>query len=293
MESYSVDLQSKWTLLLSQGFKTKVWWRRSYEELQCATYLKVIEEYTDKCKGIQESDSKEYLIFRYIHEVWVGECNCGNTQDTEELACAYMEGNDDKFTELAKKLSLPVERTKTKLSNLRRALEVFFYEKPMCANEFSLDLIKDVHGVVMSNLLDNAGAFRKGNARPALSSFLYCLPEKIEGRLRSLLDLVHKNGAGLKERHEKLLFSAFFLSEFLLIHPFSNGNGRVARLLMSMLLKDVTVVPFTLSMSPHSRDVYLQCLEERLDGTPPRALSTFILTEARRFTWNMYYVFLL
>jgi Fic family protein len=78
--------------------------------------------------------------------------------------------------------------------------------------------------------------------------------------------------------------AAQFLNKFLFIHPYENGNGRVARLLVSYILSSVSIVPVSLTEGTR-RDAYLTCLTDlqRIDGnqtmktTKPIALATLIL----------------
>lgn len=54
-----------------------------------------------------------------------------------------------------------------------------------------------------------------------------------------------------------------FFRRFLFIHPFQNGNGRVARVLLSFLLVNYTIVPLCLfSWKKNSNEVHLKCLDE-------------------------------
>lgn len=65
-------------------------------------------------------------------------------------------------------------------------------------------------------------------------------------------------------KHEKILaicLGAFFLSEFLLIHPFYDGNGRTARILLSHIIRPHTVVPLSLYSSHDPSSAYLKALE--------------------------------
>ena len=55
---------------------------------------------------------------------------------------------------------------------------------------------------------------------------------------------------------------AQFLSRFLYIHPFSNGNGRVGTILLSYLLSNFSVLPVSLYIKNAGRGVYLSCLRE-------------------------------
>jgi Fic family protein len=79
-----------------------------------------------------------------------------------------------------------------------------------------------------------------------------------------------------------LILGALFFSEFLRIHLFSNGNGRTARLLLNVLLKDSTIIPFSLyyrgKIAP--RETYIGALENRSDGTPPNLVALLVLLTA-------------
>ena len=67
--------------------------------------------------------------------------------------------------------------------------------------------------------------------------------------------------AGEERSRRELFLGALFFSELLLIHPFSDDNGRTARLLTAHLLRSTSSVP--LSMHYRSRQLYLDVVEER------------------------------
>ena len=75
------------------------------------------------------------------------------------------------------------------------------------------------------------------------------------------------------------MISAQFLSRFLFIHPFSNGNGRTARILVTFLLSGVAVVPVSLYLNKNGRDIYLNCLRQSQENDcyDTKSLATFIL----------------
>ena len=73
---------------------------------------------------------------------------------------------------------------------------------------------------------------------------------------------------------------SLFFSEFLLIHPFSNGNGRTARLLLSAFLKFEMVIPFSMYIS--KREEYIEVLEKRNNLSPPSALAHYVLLTCNR-----------
>jgi Fic family protein len=113
------------------------------------------------------------------------------------------------------------------------------------------------------------------------SHVMYATPASISARLEGLFQFVADRASAVKidDPHAKTLYmirlGAFFFSEFLLIHPFSDGNGRTARLLLNALLAETVVIPF--SLFHESRQKFIDVLEKRNDHSPPSDLARFIL----------------
>jgi len=101
-------------------------------------------------------------------------------------------------------------------------------------------LIKEVHEVLLSSGRGSAkdpGEFRRsqnwiGGARPGLAAHVPPPPEDVPGCMGAFEDFIHdKNG-----RTPVLLKAALAHVQFETIHPFLDGNGRVGRLLITLLL---------------------------------------------------------
>ncbi len=109
------------------------------------------------------------------------------------------------------------------------------YEEISCINPYSADELKRIHGIMAKYLVDRAGAFRVGEegvfdgdkcifmAPPA-----YLVQEQID----NLFNWMSEN----KNKVHPLIMSAVFHYEFVFIHPFSDCNGRMARLWHTVLL---------------------------------------------------------
>lgn len=109
------------------------------------------------------------------------------------------------------------------------------YEMLSVINPFNISNLKKLHSVMTKYLVDESGEFRKGEegvfsgdrcifmAPPAS-----LVPELME-QLFSFMN---------EQRNEvhPLIMSAVFHYEFVFIHPFSDGNGRMARLWHTALL---------------------------------------------------------
>ncbi|KAL9653107.1 hypothetical protein ABK040_006325 [Willaertia magna] len=98
----------------------------------------------------------------------------------------------------------------------------------------TVDLIKYFHSILMTSLLQNAGKFREHNVGIGVKKVLLAdsieVPElmlKFQKYLESL--------AALKGAHAVTKACLAHYS-FVKIHPFSDGNGRIARLIMNLIL---------------------------------------------------------
>ena len=81
-----------------------------------------------------------------------------------------------------------------------------------------------LHGSLENDAL--AGAYRQTPAFISGSRYPVSRPEDIESRMRGLLARVSEE----RETLHPLVAAARFHKEFVFIHPFSDGNGRIARL---------------------------------------------------------------
>ena len=103
------------------------------------------------------------------------------------------------------------------------------------SQDFSLS-VKDIlhlHYLVMSGIADEyAGTIRTGRVRITGANFIPPNPLKVPALLDELIEWVNENPLNLNivER------ISVFHHRFVWIHPFFDGNGRTARLVMNLLL---------------------------------------------------------
>jgi len=122
------------------------------------------------------------------------------------------------------------------------------------------DILK-VHGLLMRGIDDqNAGRYRTGQVRVAGATFMPPPAGKIQSMMSELLQTLHQNPDELR----LIELAAFFHHKLVYIHPFLDGNGRTARLLMNVILMR-SGYPFTVLLKV-DRPKYLRALSEADNG---------------------------
>lgn len=150
----------------------------------------------------------------------------------------------------------------------------------------NLDFVKSIHSKLGHEVFENGGQFRTHRVCARSSSVIYAMPKTIEERLVSLLAFVNEykllapNGDGSDRLLYMIRLGAIFFSEFLLVHPFGNANGRTARILLNAFLREDVAIPFSLYVK--SRATYIEALEARNNLSPPSQLATYILNACNK-----------
>ena len=121
--------------------------------------------------------------------------------------------------------------------------------------------IQKVHALLMRGIDDqNAGKYRTGQARVAGATFMPPPAPKIKTTIAELLQTINQNPDELRP----IELAAFFHHRFAYLHPFLDGNGRTARLLMNVILMR-NGYPFTVILKV-DRPKYLRALGEADNG---------------------------
>jgi len=117
--------------------------------------------------------------------------------------------------------------------------------------------ILEVHKLVLHEIEQYAGVYRKSGVRIAGATFSPPRSEDVPELMKNLVEWLEKN---LRE-YSPIEQAALFHYKFVYIHPFSDGNGRAARLLMnSILMKNG--YPFIINITQIDRGKYLDALQE-------------------------------
>jgi len=123
---------------------------------------------------------------------------------------------------------------------LRELNEIQNFKKVVeCRNRYrgrvSLDFIKNLHALIMNNIdIESAGTFRRIDSVAISGCDLKLSPAiLIETELEELIGRYY---AGLKKKKNPFEQAILFHYHFELIHPFTDGNGRVGREILNYML---------------------------------------------------------
>lgn len=136
-------------------------------------------------------------------------------------------------------------------------------------NPYSLKDLKKIHGIIAYLLAADAGEFRKGNVGVFSGSkciFMAPKPERVNDLMEQLFNWMKKN----KDEMHPLILSSIFHYEFVFIHPFSDGNGRTARLWQNIILskwKEIfEYVPIESQLKKYQKDYYKAINDCNING---------------------------
>ena len=120
-----------------------------------------------------------------------------------------------------------------------------------------------LHRLILQGIEEDAGEYRSSGVRIAGATFSPPPSGEVGQRVRELLVWLEGN----PEEYNPIELAAVFHHRFVHIHPFSEGNGRTARLLMNLVLMRHGY-PFIVNITSRDRGKYLRALSEADMGDP-------------------------
>lgn len=139
-------------------------------------------------------------------------------------------------------------------------------------SEIDEESVLHTHKLIMSNIAEDAGHYRITQVKITGASFMPPPSLEVRPRINELLKWLKEN----PDEYTPIELAAVFHHRFVQIHPFTEGNGRTARLLMNAILMK-TGYPFIAIMPKRDRPKYLKALLEADLGSA----STFVNFVAR------------
>ncbi len=109
------------------------------------------------------------------------------------------------------------------------------YEKITEINPLSIADLKNIHGIMTQGIVEESGVFRRGDEGVFSGDkciFIAPPPERVHGLIKDLFSWMKKS----EGKVHPLIMAAIFHYEFVFIHPFADGNGRMARLWHTAIL---------------------------------------------------------
>lgn len=107
-------------------------------------------------------------------------------------------------------------------------------------------------------------------------TFKYCPPEHVDAEMDNLI-LIYDDL--LKNKSHFLIIAAWFHHAFSIIHPFQDGNGRLARLLSSLIFIKFGFFPLTV-LREERDDIYIKSLQSA-DNDDPQPLVDYFIERQR------------
>ena len=127
----------------------------------------------------------------------------------------------------------PVAGPEKEIREVRNAYAA--YEMLGSFDPFSLDDLKKLHAVMTELTVKDSGSFRTHNEgvfNGDTCIFIAPPPQLVPGQMEALFSWMNAE----KDTLHPLILSSVFHYELVFIHPFSDGNGRMARLWQTALL---------------------------------------------------------
>ena len=123
----------------------------------------------------------------------------------------------------------------------------------------SLDFIRHLHALILENIDDqSAGTFRRSNDTIITGcDEQVCPADDIENQLQKIIDEYYQN---INDGHHPVEEIILFHYKFEMIHPFTDGNGRVGREIFNYMLR-TSKYPRLLFLG-NDRDHYIKALKQ-------------------------------
>lgn len=189
--------------------------------------------------------------------------------------------------------NVPVEKLKSHLIDHMAAVE-YVFDVVKEDRELTIGFIHDLHTLVTRNqdttegrdqfgnktvLPLRKGAFKELDNNPTRADgvkYLYCPPIHVSSEMANLIAAYDK---AVNEEVHPVVITAWLHHAFTTIHPYQDGNGRVGRLLASLILIKNGLFPFTVRRQD-AKEIYIDSLE-KADAGNPQPLVNYICETQR------------
>lgn len=188
--------------------------------------------------------------------------------------------------------NVPVSKLWDHLQDHMKAVD-FVFEVVKDDRPFTIGFLHDLHALITRHQDTTEGRDQFGHVsqipllkgkfkemennptRPDGTKVLYCSPIHVASEMDRLVAIYNE----IAEHVHPIIQTAWVHHAFTTIHPYQDGNGRVARLLASLILIKHGLFPFTVRRE-EAKTMYIDSLEKADLGNPQPLVS--YLCEAQR-----------
>lgn len=179
-----------------------------------------ISEKVGKISSHKELESKPHLRrnnrIKSIHSSLKIEANSLSMSEVRDVINGHLVLGDQK-----------------EIQEVKNAYEA--YKKIPEINPTSISELKKIHGIMTYRTVNESGVFRQGEEGVFSGDkciFIAPPPHMVSGLMNDLISWMRRSEGVV----HPLILSAVFHYEFVFIHPFADGNGRMARLWHTVIL---------------------------------------------------------
>lgn len=214
----------------------------------------VIERLYDLKKGITETFINEGFVKSFLSH--------GDTNIPEDELIAHLNDHLDSVNLIfdVVKEDRPLSTSFIKqLHQLVTRNQNFAEGRDQFGNKLQIELLKGKYKERENNPTREDG-----------TKILYCSPDHVESEMDNLIKIYNENETDV----HPLILSTWFHHMFTTIHPFQDGNGRIARLLTSLIFIKHGYFPFTV-LREEAKVKYIEALEKADNGEPQNLVAYF------------------
>lgn len=220
----------------------------------------IIERLYDLKQGITETFIKEGFFIDYIQH--------GDTNIQSNKLMEYLKDNFEAIEFVFDFLKVNRRISKSYLCELHQIITL---------HQDTIEVVDQFGNNLTVSLLKGRFKLLPNNPkRDDDTKFLYCPPEQVQSEIELLLSTYYKlEGKGVSP----IIRAAFFHHAFTQIHPFQDGNGRIARLMASLILVKGNLFPFAILRN--DKKEYIDSLEKADEGNFQPIIDLFCKIQIR------------
>ena len=128
-------------------------------------------------------------------------------------------------------------------------------------NEVDIYMIKEINKILLSRLSHNARNFKNDYNYIRGANFETASPSETQYKMNEWLENMNFQLKNSNSDSEKIKIILEYYIKFERIHPFSDGNGRIGRLIMLALMLENNLTPFVITVE--NRAKYMDILRNQ------------------------------